>query len=116
MSTSHLNNAKKTVRCLLSYIEGRGVRVLFAGAEKQGRLVSSENFQDWKFIFQSFIKYTDPKLWRSIEEGPYVPIYESELNGLIPKDPELLTVTPRAGGVGSGFPDGRKVPGARYRE
>ena len=37
-------------------------------------------------------KYTDPKLWRSIEEGPFVPSFQSELNGpLVPKDPELYT-------------------------
>ncbi|KAD5802663.1 hypothetical protein E3N88_14023 [Mikania micrantha] len=59
---------------------------------KPPRLVSGDNFQDWKFRFQSFIKYTDPKLWRSIEEGPYVPSYQSEINGpLVPKDPELYT-------------------------
>ncbi|KAD4180306.1 hypothetical protein E3N88_28897 [Mikania micrantha] len=59
---------------------------------KPPRLVSGDNFQDWKFRFQSFIKYTDPKLWRSIEEGPFVPSFQSELNGpLVPKDPELYT-------------------------
>ncbi|KAD2392749.1 hypothetical protein E3N88_39726 [Mikania micrantha] len=58
---------------------------------KPPRLVFGDNFHDWKFRFKSFIKYIDPKLWRSIKEGPYVPMYESELNGLIPKDPELFT-------------------------
>ncbi|KAD1222171.1 hypothetical protein E3N88_43131 [Mikania micrantha] len=48
---------------------------------KPPRLVSGDNFQDWKFRFQSFIKYTNPKLWRSIEEGPFVPSYQSEING-----------------------------------
>ncbi|KAL8245818.1 hypothetical protein R6Q59_007034 [Mikania micrantha] len=56
------------------------------------RLVSGDNFQDWKFRFQSFITYTGPKLWRSIEEVPFVPSYQSEINGpLVPKDPELYT-------------------------
>ncbi|KAD5960743.1 hypothetical protein E3N88_12215 [Mikania micrantha] len=57
---------------------------------KPPRLVSRDNFQDRKFIFQLFIKYTCPKLWRSIEKGPYVPIPVEFLYGKNQK------VTPKA--------------------
>ncbi|KAL8205814.1 hypothetical protein R6Q57_009365 [Mikania cordata] len=43
------------------------------------------------FSTKSHIKYNDPKLRRSIEEGFYVPMYESELNRLISKYADLFT-------------------------
>ena len=56
---------------------------------KPPTLLKGEDFLDWKFKFRSFIKYTDPKLWRSIEKGPHVPMAVKDDGTTVPKDPDL---------------------------
>ena len=41
---------------------------------KPPRLQSTDDYHNWVFRFKSFLLYQDSGLWRSIENGPHVPM------------------------------------------
>ncbi|KAI3686322.1 hypothetical protein L1987_79996 [Smallanthus sonchifolius] len=53
------------------------------------RLVSGEDYDMWKYRMESFFCYHEYGMWKSIWDGPYVPMVASADSGgpLVPKEP-----------------------------
>ena len=45
---------------------------------KPPKLLSFDEFDDWKYRFKNFARTNDHCILRSIEEGPHVPVFKSE--------------------------------------
>ncbi|KAK1429874.1 hypothetical protein QVD17_12169 [Tagetes erecta] len=55
------------------------------------RLVSGENFEDWKICLKAFFYYTDYNQWESIVNGPHVPTTVEGTVTSINTDPSTFT-------------------------